>query len=115
MHTNDNQYEAYVDATPGGAEETLMVVDWVRDFRPTGGELGVESVDLHKTFINSFKRGHAGRRPASFRDTRAVVQAQVDASDLNAVAAFKAAKPSYKVFPWGMCVTGFSSESARHD
>lgn len=44
--TNDNMYEAYVDATPAeGAEvaqhPTLAVVDWVRDFRPTGGELSL--------------------------------------------------------------------------
>lgn len=102
VRTNDNEYEAYVDATPGAAEDTLMVVDWVRDFRPTGGELGFESLNLHKSVVNSFKRAHAGRKPASFRDAHTVVLGEVDAADADAVEAFQAAKPSYKVFPWGM-------------
>ncbi|KAL8280180.1 hypothetical protein RQP46_007510 [Phenoliferia psychrophenolica] len=101
--TNDNQYEAYVDATPRASEDTLLVVDWVRDFRPTGGELGAEALTLHKTVVNSAKRGRGGRKPASFRDPQTVlVDGIVDVSDKEAVEAFKGAEPSYKVFPWGI-------------
>ena len=82
-----------------------MVVDWVRDFRPTGGELGYESLALHKSIVNTYKRGRSGRKPASFRDAQqTVVVGEVDAADSDAIAAFKGAKPSYKVFPWGTSV-----------
>ncbi|KAK4701068.1 extracellular elastinolytic metalloproteinase, partial [Phenoliferia sp. Uapishka_3] len=98
--TNDNQYEAYVDATPGSDDrDTLMVVDWVRDFRPTGGELGFESVELHKSVVNTHKRGRSGRKSPSWVETKLVNVGEVQEEEMED---FKSAKPSYKVFPWGV-------------
>lgn len=107
--TNDNMYEAYVGAESGvqGDEETLMVVDWVRDFRPTGGEVTMES--LMKSTQGLKKRGHVAATDAyrvGFagrpQGAKKVIAERV--LDEEEVRRFKELKPVYKVFPWGMYV-----------
>ncbi|KAI5476506.1 Extracellular metalloproteinase 4 [Pseudohyphozyma bogoriensis] len=108
VQTLDNHYEAYVDAKEGvsGDEETLMVVDWVRDFRPTGGEVGFESLYVQgatREERHGRKYGLTrGGKPFKTASADQVVLGEVDQSDASAMAAFKSAKPSYKVFPWGI-------------
>ncbi|KAM0746933.1 hypothetical protein T439DRAFT_329204 [Meredithblackwellia eburnea MCA 4105] len=100
LQTNDNHYEAYVDATPGAKEETLMVVDWVRDYRPTGGEMGFEALSQpFGTVVNSPRKGRLGRKPSSWRsgaEVHLASEGTVDAKDFGDI------KPAYKVFPWGV-------------
>lgn len=85
------QYEAYVSAERGveGSEETLLVVDWVRDFRPTGGEVGFDGLSANggSTFV---------RPPPTFKIAQMTADKNVFEGDLKAV------KPAYRVFPWGM-------------
>lgn len=109
--TTDNQYEAYVDATPGANEEPLLVVDWVRDFRPTGGELGLEALTLHQSVVNSHKqRSRGGRKPVFLELKHSALESRSDAvvEDADTIAELKKAKPEYRVFPWGVCVVSLS-------
>lgn len=100
--TEDNQYEAYVeaDAAVSGDEETLLVVDWVRDFRPTGGEVGIEALQNIATYSSrrSAKGLRGGLKPkfGGLKDRAA--EASVEAIS----AASHNATPSYNVFPWGV-------------
>ncbi|SCV68477.1 BQ2448_598 [Microbotryum intermedium] len=112
--SDDNQYEAYVqaDATVSGDEEVFLVVDWVRDYRPTGGEMGLEALMTPMALGKRSKLGGTfggQRKPFNVRKGRVgtVIGGSTHEADalLRNLAAptvpDKDAKPSYKVFPWG--------------
>lgn len=103
IRTNDNHYEVYMsashDVAPGN-EDTLLAVDWVRDYRPTGGELGIEALSMAPTF--SSLRHTKGVRRGARTSMGGLRTADIDDGvevDLETV---KAVQPTYKVFPWGV-------------
>ncbi|GJN91527.1 hypothetical protein Rhopal_004550-T1 [Rhodotorula paludigena] len=104
IKTRDNMYEAYMTAdksiTPGD-DEALLVVDWVRDFKPTGGELGLETMALFGGARTLQRAPHvqdfAGRVPESV--TSAPVASTTDKEEVRKM---RLVKPSYKVYPWGV-------------
>lgn len=98
LRTDDNQYEAYVSAAADveGNEETLMVVDWVRDFRPTGGELGFNALHVATGSTPQWDRATVARA----LNHKAVAETEVEPTLVEP--GFKGAKPSYRVFPWGV-------------
>lgn len=102
LFTEDNQYEAYVeaDAAVSGDEETLLVVDWVRDFRPTGGELGIEA--LQNVASYSSRRSAKGIRGGKIPKFAGLKDLAAEASVESISAASHNATPSYNVFPWGV-------------
>lgn len=63
-----------------------MVVDWVRDFRPTGGEIGFDGTQ----FIG---RAATKVQKKSLKKSGGFVGAMIPE---------KGASPSYRVFPWGV-------------
>lgn len=99
LRTDDNQYEAYVSATADveGNEETLMVVDWVRDFRPTGGELGFDALHVATGSAPQWDPSTIARALGhkNLAEKEIVEPTLVEPG-------FKGAKPSYRVFPWGV-------------
>ncbi|KAK4054892.1 hypothetical protein OIV83_000816 [Microbotryomycetes sp. JL201] len=111
LWTEDNQYEAYVEAdgsVASGDERPLLVVDWVRDFRPTGGEIGVEALQMAPQFSSRRMRmknfESSTRRPTWARgglrermpneESLHADGVQSDGADLP--------DPTYKVFRWGI-------------
>ena len=90
--TYDNQYEAYVqaDAAVDGEEEVYMTVDWVRDFRPTGGETGAQGL------VGAIRETRTRSSNFNINTIAPVEDVFATASPVNVTA-----KPSYKVFPWG--------------
>ncbi|BGP36626.1 hypothetical protein JCM10449v2_000527 [Rhodotorula kratochvilovae] len=100
LKTRDNMYEAYMSAdraiTPGN-EEPLLVVDWVRDFRPTGGELGLDA--LASAFSRSFDRPAHDDALAPSSVTSAPVASTTDKKE---IAKMRTVEPAYKVYPWGV-------------
>lgn len=107
LKTHDNMYEAYMtadgDITPGD-EEALLVVDWVRDLRPTGGELGIEAMVSFggaRTLLRALdSRDHlasANAMPASSRAS----SHRASTTDAKLVAKMQAIDPTYKVYSWG--------------
>jgi extracellular elastinolytic metalloproteinase len=107
LKTHDNMYEAYMtadgDITPGD-EEALFIVDWVRDFRPTGGELGIEAMASFggaRTLLRDLdSRDHlasANAMPASSRAS----SHRASTTDAKLVAKMQAIDPTYKVYSWG--------------
>jgi extracellular elastinolytic metalloproteinase len=110
--SDDNMYEAYLSADAGvepGQEQPLMVVDWVRDFRPTGGEIGIESMhELYdsnsktmkmknsKPLKNKVKKNSNKKRSLFGSSTRS------STTDPKEIAKLKELSPEYKVFPWGV-------------
>lgn len=83
------QFPAYVSADPNvaeGSEETLMVVDWVRDFRPTGGEIGFDGTQFVGREATKVQR-------KSLKKSGGFVGTMIPE---------KSASPSYRVFPWGV-------------
>lgn len=101
LKTEDNMYEAYVAAdksVASGDEETLLVIDWVRDFRPTGGEMGVEALSLAPTFSSARStKGMRGGRKSGMSTLLPSVDEGIEVSLSSANVT-----PTYKVFPWGM-------------
>ncbi|GAA6026132.1 hypothetical protein JCM11491_000889 [Sporobolomyces phaffii] len=118
--SQDNMYEAYLsadaDAQPG-EEQPLMVVDWVRDLRPTGGEIGIES--MHEVYTegsrtrrvkNSVPRLRAASKkknqkrswPAGILSGSSSSSTPASTSDPKEIAKLKQLSPEYKVFPWGV-------------
>ena len=99
VRTENNEYEAYVqaDAAVTGEEQVYMTVDWVRDFRPTQGEVGVEGL---------ITVSRETRPRSSNFNINAVVQEEH--SFVTAAPTNSSVKPSYKVFPWGVYVLPFS-------
>jgi extracellular elastinolytic metalloproteinase len=120
--SDDNMYEAYLsadaDVTPG-QEQPLMVVDWVRDFRPTGGEIGIES--LHELYVSSSSsnriknskplassssRRSKPSKKKSKNEKRSLYgggsKTSASTSDPKEIAKLKQLSPEYKVFPWGV-------------
>lgn len=96
--TADNQYEAYVSADAAGVagdEEVLMCIDWVRDFRPSGGEVGFEALALHAGNVQKFR--------LSSKTTKAALPVPPRPSA-------PVAKGVYRVLPWG---TNDPSEGGR--
>ena len=95
VKSSDNMYEAYLTADGSvapGDEVPLLVVDWVRDFAPTGGELGIDS-----------RASDVPLRDLAARPASAVTSAPVaSTTDKKEVAAMRKVKPAYKVFPWGV-------------
>lgn len=97
VKSHDNMYEAYLTADGSvspGDEVPLLVVDWVRDFASTGGELGVDSrasdIPLREA------------RPSAAATVSSVTSAPVaSTTDKKEVEAMRKVKPAYKVFPWG--------------
>ncbi|GAA5889905.1 hypothetical protein JCM5296_003645 [Sporobolomyces johnsonii] len=122
LKTHDNMYEAYMSADPSiapGDEEAFMVVDWVRDFRPTGGELGFAEMyfgDGPKSFIPptprriqssprkrwSWTRGWAAYPEETSARVQYAAAPVASTTDPKEVARLRKLKPSYKVFPWGV-------------
>ncbi|GAA5875949.1 hypothetical protein JCM16303_004052 [Sporobolomyces ruberrimus] len=111
----DNYYEAYLSADPSvtpGQEQPLMVVDWVRDFRPTGGEVGIES--MHELYTSdsrmkgiknskndrktSFNKKKNGKR-SLFTGSSSTPASTTDPKEIQKL---KELSPEYKVFPWGV-------------
>lgn len=92
------QYEAYVSASSDtdvvGSEPTLLVVDWVRDFAPTGGEMGFAGTANGLAVEDNFVRPKSLFKMSGRSEDRA--RMNVMEGDI------KTAKPSYKVFPWGV-------------
>ncbi|SGY34386.1 BQ5605_C002g01624 [Microbotryum silenes-dioicae] len=112
--SDDNQYEAYVqaDAAVSGDEEVFLVVDWVRDYRPTGGEMGIEALMTPMALGKRSKLAGAfggQRKPVEFSKGRvgtvvggSMHEAEALLRDFAApTVPDKNAKPFYKVFPWG--------------
>lgn len=106
LKTHDNMYEAYMtadgDITPGD-EEALLVVDWVRDFRPTGGELGIEAMasfggarSLLRDLDSRDELASANAMPASRASSH-----RASTTDAKLVAKMQAVAPTYKVYSWG--------------
>ncbi|GAA5972266.1 hypothetical protein JCM11641_002379 [Rhodosporidiobolus odoratus] len=116
IKTEDNHYEAYMTAdssTRPGDEEALLVVDWVRDFRPTGGELGAEAMALFGAARDQdVLPPHLQNRPvehSSFKVEEAFAPVP-STTDKDEIKKLRKVKPSYKVFPWG---TNDPSEGKR--
>jgi len=122
--SHDNMYESYIAAdasvTPG-EEQLLMVVDWVRDFRPTGGEIGLEAMhEFHDSSsrTNSIrnskkplskknenkKRSVVGERMRKFGDEAIDLFSGPGAStsDPKEIEKMKEISPEYKVYSWGV-------------
>ncbi|GAA5896414.1 M36 family metallopeptidase [Sporobolomyces salmoneus] len=108
--SRDNMYEAYLsadhDVTPG-EEQPLMVVDWVRDFRPTGGEIGMESM-YEFLDSNSNSRKVKNSKPVKSwnkkNKKRSLFGSGTPASttDPKEISKLKELSPEYEVFPWGV-------------
>ncbi|BGP12654.1 hypothetical protein JCM10213_008791 [Rhodosporidiobolus nylandii] len=114
IKTKDNHYEAYMSAdssTAFGDEVPLMVVDWMRDFRPTGGELGTEIMAL---FGPSRDKEAIAAVPRYVEDEQLASQAAYgpvpSTRDEKEIEKLRKVKPTYKVFPWG---TNDPSEGKR--
>ncbi|GAA5995133.1 hypothetical protein JCM5350_002779, partial [Sporobolomyces pararoseus] len=112
--SEDNMYEAYLsadaDVTPG-EEQPLMVVDWVRDFRPTGGEIGIESMhELYdsnsrtKKVKNSKGLNNIKNKSKNKNKKRSLFGNSTPASttEPKEIAKLKQLSPEYKVYPWGV-------------
>ncbi|GAA6047815.1 hypothetical protein JCM3770_004656 [Rhodotorula araucariae] len=102
LKTRDNMYEAYMSAcrsiTPGN-EEPLLVVDWVRDFRPTGGELGLDALAT----ASSRRFDRPAHNSAHDIAPSAISSAPVaSTTDSKEIAAMQRVEPAYKVYPWGV-------------
>ncbi|GAA5991984.1 hypothetical protein JCM10908_000683 [Rhodotorula pacifica] len=106
LKTHDNMYEAYMtadgDITPGN-EEALLVCDWQRDLKPTGGELGIEA-------MASFGGPRSLLRDLDARDELASANAmpaspasshRASTTDAKTVAKMQSVEPTYKVYSWG--------------
>lgn len=103
IRTNDNHYEVYMSASSDiapGEEETLLAVDWVRDYRPTGGELGFEALSLAPNF--SSLRHTKGVRRAAKASMGGLRTGDFDEGVEVDFEPLKAVQPTYKVFPWGV-------------
>ncbi|GAA6036579.1 hypothetical protein JCM8097_001235 [Rhodosporidiobolus ruineniae] len=116
--SDDNMYEAYMTADAGiapGDEEALMVVDWIRDFRPTGGELGSEVMALFgpEGVRETQLIPHLQDRP--FPNNERILWRELQdklepipysgrpsTSDEDEIERLRAVQPSYKVYPWGV-------------
>ncbi|GAA5831230.1 hypothetical protein JCM3766R1_002975 [Sporobolomyces carnicolor] len=111
--SHDNMYEAYLSADADiapGQEQPLMVVDWVRDFRPTGGEIGIESMhELHDPESRTMKIKNS--KPVKARGNGKKKQQKrslfakgtpASTSDPKEIAKLKELSPEYKVYPWGI-------------
>lgn len=100
IETNENHYEAYVTADNEilGQEDVVQAIDWVRDYRPTGGELGLEQFQasiLTKASSLIANSQYPPSRPPVKKPSpppKAPSPPQPPKSGV---------KPSYKVFPWG--------------
>ncbi|GAA5852921.1 hypothetical protein JCM9279_000078 [Rhodotorula babjevae] len=95
VKSSDNMYEAYLTADGGvapGDEVPLLVVDWVRDFAPTGGELGIDSRASDVPLRDLAPQRASGVTSAPVAST----------TDKKEVASMRQVKPAYKVFPWGV-------------
>ncbi|GAA5826953.1 hypothetical protein JCM11251_002178 [Rhodosporidiobolus azoricus] len=111
IESDDNYYEAYMTADSSiapGEEELLLAVDWTRDFRPTGGEIGSEI----KAWFGPNKADepipHLQDRPFRRTDYKgfknlaeefAPIASTTDEAELKRL---RKVKPEYQVFPWGM-------------
>ncbi|BGP56030.1 hypothetical protein JCM8202_005174 [Rhodotorula sphaerocarpa] len=127
LKTRDNMYEAYMTAdgkiTPGD-EEALMVVDWVRDFRPTGGELGPEALAMFGG-SRSLLRDLDARTPLEQATTLPVSSGltslpsresnhRASTTDAKLVAKMRDVLPTYKVYPWGTNAPDEGKRRALH-
>ncbi|KAM0793234.1 hypothetical protein ACM66B_000698 [Microbotryomycetes sp. NB124-2] len=111
LWTEDNQYEAYVEADgaiASGDEQPLLVVDWVRDFRPTGGEIGLEALQMAPQFSSRRMRmknlKSPGRRPSWINGGLADRAPHEEALHAGGVETDGSSlpDPTYKVFRWGI-------------
>jgi len=123
--SQDNMYESYMSADPSvtaGEEQPLMIVDWVRDFRPTGGEIGLEAIhEFHDSQSrtsrvrnskatspkkNKTKRSVVGERMRKFGDDAIDLFSGPGAStsDPKEIEKMKEISPEYKVYSWGVWV-----------
>ncbi|GAA5940279.1 uncharacterized protein JCM15063_002587 [Sporobolomyces koalae] len=103
--SEDNMYEAYMSADSAvGEEQPLMVVDWVRDFRPTGGEIGLDSMhemfDRNSKTRQSKKPSHRNRKPS--KRSLFSTSSAASTTDPKEIEKLKKISPEYKVFPWGV-------------
>ncbi|GAA6004401.1 hypothetical protein JCM10207_000710 [Rhodosporidiobolus poonsookiae] len=109
VKTADNHYEAYMTADStiaAGDEELLLSVDWVRDYRATGGELGAEVMALFGPNRERQLLPHLQDRPSVFYNEEpartqpfAPVASTTDETEIERL---KKVKPAYKVYPWGV-------------
>ncbi|BGO94656.1 hypothetical protein NBRC10512_004915 [Rhodotorula toruloides] len=100
LKTQDNMYEAYMSSdksVAAGDEEPLLVVDWVRDFKLTGGELGIEAAGLVGS--RAFLRDDAVVNAAAVKTAS---HPTASTTDEKLVAKMRKVQPAYKVFPWGV-------------
>jgi extracellular elastinolytic metalloproteinase len=89
VESNLNHYEAYVTADNAieGQEDVVQAIDWVRDYRPTGGELGLNAFGLTALNVATTFKGPSSPSPPTAPTTPSPPRSTVS--------------PSYRVFPWG--------------
>jgi extracellular elastinolytic metalloproteinase len=84
-----------------GNEEPVMVVDWVKDFAPTGGELGAEIRALFgPDREQQLQIPHLQNRPARSSENTFTTQSTASTTDEKEVKRLKTVKPEYKVRPF---------------
>ncbi|GAA5891103.1 hypothetical protein JCM6882_006420 [Rhodosporidiobolus microsporus] len=111
IDTDDNMYEAYMTADASiapGEEELVTSVDWVRDFRPTGGEIGSEikawfgpnRVDEAVPHLQDkpLKRS-ASKGFMTLADEFAPAASTTDEEEVKRL---RKVQPEYKVYKWGV-------------
>jgi hypothetical protein len=81
-----------------GNEEPLMVIDWVKDYLPTGGELGAEIAALFgPDREQQLQIPHLQNRPARSSDNAFTTQSASSTTDEKEVKRLKEVQPEYKV------------------
>ncbi|GAA6061038.1 hypothetical protein JCM10212_004612 [Sporobolomyces blumeae] len=114
----DNAYEAYMSADASvapGEEQPLMVIDHVRDFRPTGGEIGIRSVhDLYdaSSATSKIKNTRPSKKASKKKQKKRSILDDAferfgsgpgaSTTDPDTVAKMRKVEPEYKVFPWSI-------------
>lgn len=90
--SKDNWYESYVDATRPGL--IPMVVDWVKDFRPTSDTAG--------TYAQHLAMSAAIAQQFQARPAHTIRTPITDLAKAPAASAVEARPATYRVFPWSV-------------